>query len=224
MRGSCGAPAATARRLAWPPAQKTAWRAATSAPSRRDRAVGARDAGHRAPEDELAARRRARRRPSRAPRRRSRRSRCWASAGRRCPRSGARARRSPRRAGGAGPGTPLARPRRSSSSRRAELALVQRDDDLAAALDGDAALLAVGVQARGALDAQPRLQRAGLVVDAGVDDAGVVAGLPGAHLAGGVDDGHAQPGTAREQLARAGQADDARPDDGEVVALHVRPG
>ena len=36
--------------------------------------------------------RRARRRPSRAPRRRSRRSRCWASAGRRCPRNGARAR------------------------------------------------------------------------------------------------------------------------------------
>ena len=118
------------------------------------------------------------------------------------------------------PGTALARPRRSSSSRRAELALVQRDDDLAAALDGDAALLAVVVQARGALDAQPRLQRPGLVVDAGVDDAGVVAGLAGAHLVGGVDDGHAQRRTAREQLARAGQADDARPDDGEVVALH----
>ena len=58
-----------------------------------------------------------------------------------------------------------------------ELALVQRDDDLAAALDGDAALLAVVVQARGALDAQARLQRARLVVDAGVDDPGVVAGL-----------------------------------------------
>ena len=35
MRGSCGAPAATARRLAWPPAQKIAWRAVTSGPSRR---------------------------------------------------------------------------------------------------------------------------------------------------------------------------------------------
>ena len=52
--------------------------------------------------------------------------------------------------------------------------------------------LAVGVQARGALDAQPRLQRARLVVDAGVDDAGVVAGLAGADLVGGVDHGHAQ--------------------------------
>ena len=102
-----------------------------------------------------------------------------------------------------------------------ELALVQGDDDLAAALDGDAALLAVVVQARGALDAQARLQRAGLVVDAGVDDPGVVAGLARAHLAGRVDHGHAQPGTSREQLARAGQADDARPDDGEVVALHA---
>jgi len=39
-----------------------------------------------------------------------------------------------------------------------ELALVQRDDDLAAALDGDAALLAVVIEARGALDAQARLQ------------------------------------------------------------------
>src|SRR5947199_286533 len=59
------------------------------------------------------------------------------------------------------------------------LALVQRDDDLAAALDGDAALLAVVVQPRGALDAQARLQRPRLVVDPGVDDPGVVAGLAG---------------------------------------------
>ena len=219
MRGSCGAPAATASRLACPPAQKTAWRAAVSAPSRRDRPVVARNAGHRAPEAPARRPRRARRRPWRAPPRRSRRSRCWASAAPAMPAqcgsssviSSARRRRRP--------GTALARPRRSSSSRRGELAVVQRDDDLPAALVGDPALVAVVVQARGALDAQPRLQRARLVVDAGVDDAGVVAGLAGADLVGAR---RPRPRAARagaQQLARAGQADDARPDDGDVVAL-----
>src|SRR5204862_4744430 len=70
-----------------------------------------------------------------------------------------------------------------------ELALVQGDDDLAAALDGDAALVAVVVQARGALDAQARLERARLVVDAGVDDPGVVPGLAAADLVGRIDHG-----------------------------------
>jgi hypothetical protein len=105
-----------------------------------------------------------------------------------------------------------------------ELSFMQRDDHLAAALDIDAAFLAVGVQAGCALDAHPRLQRAGLVVDARVDDAGVVARLPGPDLAGGVDDRHAQAGLAREQIPCGRQAQDPGADDGEVVALHDRPG
>ena len=44
MRGSCGAPAATARRLACPPAQKIAWRAADLGALQAHRAVVARDA------------------------------------------------------------------------------------------------------------------------------------------------------------------------------------
>ena len=223
MRGSCGAPAATARRLACPPAQKIAWRAATSAPSRRTAPLSRATPVTARPSDQLAAR--------------------AAHVVGHGARHGAevddpgvgRVQAGDARAVGLelgdllGAQAPQARHRVGAAAalelvQARELALVQRDDDLAAALDGDAALLAVGVQARGALDAQPRLQRARLVVDAGVDDAGVVAGLAGAHLVGGVDHGHAQPGAAREQLARAGQADDARPDDGEVVALHARPG
>jgi len=101
-----------------------------------------------------------------------------------------------------------------------ELPLVQGDDDLAAPLHRDAALFAVGVQARRALDTHPRLQGARLVVDAGVDHPRVVAGLAGAHRAGSVDDGHTQPGAAREQVARRGEADDAGAHDREVVGLH----
>src|SRR5207245_4060762 len=58
-----------------------------------------------------------------------------------------------------------------------KLAGVGGDDQLAATLGRDAALVAVVVQLPGALHAQPRLQRAGRVVDALVDDAGVVPGL-----------------------------------------------
>ena len=140
--------AATARRPACPPAQTTARRAAASARSRRDRAVLALEAGHRAPEDHLAAGAAQSSASARATAAKSTMP-VWGE----CSAGDAGAvglelahlvgaqRRSP--------GTPFARPRRSSSSRRAELALVQRDDQLAAALVGDAALLAERVQARG---------------------------------------------------------------------------
>ena len=139
---------------------------AVDAPRARPRRCGSRRRGPR---------RRARRR--RRPRR-SRRSPSAASAARRgrSPRARSRAAR-PGRAG-AGPGTPF--------SRRAALELVEprqvgvahRDDDLPARLAPAIPLRgAVLVQRVGALAAQPRLQRAGRVVDALVDDAAVVRGL-----------------------------------------------
>jgi hypothetical protein len=105
-----------------------------------------------------------------------------ASAARRCRARAARARWIPAASIRRRPGTPLALPRRSSSSRRVELGGVGRDDHLAAALVGDAALLAVVVHLACALHAQARLERAGRVVDARVDHARVVAGLMRADL------------------------------------------
>ena len=63
---------------------------------------------------------------------------------------------------------------------RAELAVVEGDDELAAALvRRSPCCVAVGVEGVSALGAELGLQRPGLVVDAGVDDAGVVARLVG---------------------------------------------
>ena len=64
-----------------------------------------------------------------------------------------------------------------------ELVLGGGDDQLAAAGRRDPALVAVRVQLPRPGDAEARLQRAGLVVDAGVDDAAGVAGLMGARSA-----------------------------------------
>ncbi len=58
-----------------------------------------------------------------------------------------------------------------------EFTLMRGHDDLAAALVGDAVRLAEVIHARGAVHAQLRLERAGFVVDAGVDDTAVVPGL-----------------------------------------------
>ena len=59
-----------------------------------------------------------------------------------------------------------------------ELLLVGRDEQLAAALVGDRALVAIAVERVLARHAEPGLQRAGRIVDAGMDDLGVArAGL-----------------------------------------------
>jgi hypothetical protein len=100
-----------------------------------------------------------------------------------------------------------------------QLVLAERDDELADAVDGDGAALAVGVHARGAVDAQPGLQRAGRVVDAGVDHAAVVAALVCGRRGLALDDEQAAAGAAREHLAGHGEPDDAGPDDEGVVAV-----
>ena len=56
-----------------------------------------------------------------------------------------------------------------------------RDHELAALFEGNPMLLAEALHGRGPGDAVARLQRAGLVVEAGVDDSAVMSGLVRGH-------------------------------------------
>ena len=119
-------------------------------------------------------------------------------------------------------GTPFARQRWRRSSMRPISSGVDRDHELAADLVGDAPLPAVLDHRHPAGRAQPGLLRAGLVVDAGVDDAGVAPGLvPGDPvLLVEHDDGQRRLGLAQRPGGR--QPDDARADDDGLV-VHGRP-
>src|SRR3954468_5066624 len=97
-----------------------------------------------------------------------------------------------------------------------QLGLVERDDQLAAALSDDLVLLAEQVQVARAADAQLRLQRSRDVVDARVDDAGVVAGLVAGDLRLLVDHRDRLARVPVRELARGGEADDPGSDDGDV--------
>src|SRR5205823_709784 len=94
-----------------------------------------------------------------------------------------------------------------------ELGAVGRDDHLPAALGDDAAPLAILIQVGGPFDAQARLQRAGHVVDAGVDHTRVVPGLVGPELSLALEHADRSVRPAREQLAGDRQAQDAPADD-----------
>ena len=73
-----------------------------------------------------------------------------------------------------------------------------------------------------AFDAELRLERAGLVVDAGVDDAAVVAGLVGGELGLLLADDERTATGALQQRPRGRQADDAAADDRDVVCHRTR--
>ena len=129
------------------------------------------------------------------------------SAARRRPPRAARPRRARRRRAGAGPGrrwrarAPRARPGAASSRR------VERDDQLAAALVGGCRARSQKSYSRArALDAQARLERARLVVDAGVDDA-ASCGRSGERRPSGSllhhDDGAGRAGGAAARAAAA---------------------
>jgi hypothetical protein len=98
-----------------------------------------------------------------------------------------------------------------------QLALLQRYDQLAAALVRDRVLVAELVHEPRALDAESSLQRARSVVDAAVDDSGVVAGLVPGDLGLLVDDRQPQAGAPREQLPGNRESDDAGADHDDVV-------
>src|SRR5215207_434622 len=90
------------------------------------------------------------------------------------------------------------------------------DDQLARPLRRDAPPLAVRVELGGAGDAQPRLQRARRVVDAGVDDAAGMAGLVARDPGRRLEHRDADAVVAQRQLARHGEAHDPGADDHDV--------
>jgi hypothetical protein len=96
------------------------------------------------------------------------------------------------------------------------------DDELAAGLDGDPALAGVGGHRAGAGGGHGRLETAGGVVQAGVDDAGVAAGLVPGEAVLLVQDGHlVAPGG---QPCGDGEPDDPGPHDDDVAHLTVLSG
>jgi hypothetical protein len=96
-----------------------------------------------------------------------------------------------------------------------EVGVAHGHHELPAALHGDPALRAVRVERGGALHAQPRLQRPGRVVEAGVDHAAVVAGLVRAEPVLPLE--HDDPPSAQRELPGGGQPDDPPARDRDVV-------
>jgi hypothetical protein len=91
------------------------------------------------------------------------------------------------------------------------------DNDLAADVVGDGVLAAEIGHEPDSADGKAGFQRAGLVVEAAVEDTAVVRALV---AAGGVfffKDANGCTGLADEQFTGCGQADDTAPDDDEVV-------
>src|SRR5205814_186838 len=100
-----------------------------------------------------------------------------------------------------------------------QLLLFDGHDQLAALLVGNALLFAVRIRLQAALGTQPRLERAGRVVDASVDHPRVVTGLV---LTGGrllFEDRDPLAGPAHQQLTSGRQADDAAAHHHDVVPV-----
>ena len=101
-----------------------------------------------------------------------------------------------------------------------ELALVERDDELAALLVREAALREVGAQQADAAAAELRLERARRVVDAGVDDAAVAAGLVERQVVLLLQHGHRRVGAQLGEPPRHREADDPGADDPDPQRSH----
>src|SRR5262249_4066791 len=106
-------------------------------------------------------------------------------------------------------------------AQRGELRLIDRDDHLAELAVRHAVLLAVLTHLDPAGAAQFGLQRAGLVVEPGMHDAAVVAGLVHAGLQFLVEDLDQGTGAGLEHPACDGQPDDAGADHRDTVSTHA---
>ena len=95
-----------------------------------------------------------------------------------------------------------------------EFGFVGGDDEFAADFVGDGVGLAEGDHFADAGDGEPGLEGAGLVVEAGVEDAAVVAGLVLAGAALFFEEGDGGAGTGEEEFVGGGETDDAAADDG----------
>ena len=101
----------------------------------------------------------------------------------------------------------------------AELRVVERDDQLAAANEWDPSLLGIPLESLLPVDAETCLERPRCVVDAGVEDARVVAGLMRPRRRLLLEHDEAEPGSLDEERAGGCQADDPCADHGHVEAL-----
>ena len=97
--------------------------------------------------------------------------------------------------------------------------LVQGHDELAGLAERDGMGLGERFEFGLALAAQPRLERPGCVVQAGVEDAAVVAGLMGRQGRLTFDQGEPHVRPAPQQLVRGGQTHDAAADHEDVGAV-----
>ena len=118
------------------------------------------------------------------------------------------------------PLSPLARPRRSSSSSAGISAERGRNDQLAASLVRDLVSLAESVHLLAPLDAVLRFEGARLVVEPGVDHAAVVSRLVGRQRCLGLEDDE-RDARPRADGHRGRHADDAAADDGDVIGLRA---
>ena len=98
------------------------------------------------------------------------------------------------------------------------LALVGRDDDLAAHVEGDLVLTAQAHELRGTARAHAGLGRPGPVVHTRVDDAGVAPALVEADGVLFLDHRDAEARRVLDERPRGREADDAGTDDDDVVA------
>ncbi len=94
--------------------------------------------------------------------------------------------------------------------------LIGSDDQLAAFLEGNAVVAAEALHRSSAGDAVARLQRAGAVIEAGVNDAAVVAGLVGGDAVFFFDDGDVHVREAASDFERGSQSYDACANDEQV--------
>jgi hypothetical protein len=107
--------------------------------------------------------------------------------------------------------------------KRPEILLADGDDQLPVDAVGDPLLVTEPEQAIAPLSAESRLQRAGLVVDARVDDAAVVAALVEGEPLFLLEESDSGARSASKDLAGDRQADQSAADD-EAVENGLRPG
>ncbi len=98
-----------------------------------------------------------------------------------------------------------------------ELGFLHRDDQLPLPVDRDPPPPAVVAQLAGTIDAESRLQRAGLVVDARVNDPAAVAGLVRGESRLALEQHDSRVPVAPLKLAGGGEADDPAADDDQVA-------
>jgi hypothetical protein len=103
------------------------------------------------------------------------------------------------------------------------LLVVQRHQDLADLVVGEALLGAEVLEQADPAAAQQCLERAGLVVEAGVDDAAVAAGLVRGEPVLLLEEGDLGVGSKLEQPSRHCRTDDAAADDGVALDGHRAP-